>query len=94
MLESASRYFQLGESPSRGLLRDCETDLSSAALGTTNANMNCSSSCFKLYLVEAVRHEVVLQLVHLLLRAALLVLAGHEALRMRAVSNTPLRCTG
>ena len=26
MLESASRYFQLGESPSRGLLRDCETD--------------------------------------------------------------------
>ena len=56
--------------------------------------MNCSSSCFKLYLVEAVRHEVVLKLVHLLLRAALLVLAGHEALRMRAVSNTPLRCTG
>ena len=49
---------------------------------------------YKLYLVEAVRHEVVLQLVHLLLRAALLVLAGHEALRMRAVSNTPLRCTG
>ena len=36
---------------------------------------------YMLYLVEAVRHEVVLQLVHLLLRAALLVLAGHEALR-------------
>ena len=35
MLESASRYFQLGESPSRGLLRDCETDGSSAALVIT-----------------------------------------------------------